>query len=238
MNYSIIITASFIPSHPSIKIIRQTIESLQLINVSDNIPIIIAHDYSDNSQYKKYFDNLSEYIKDKPNINVVKKSSHGHLTGNIRNAMNFVTTEYVLIIQHDLKFIEKFDIENIIYDMYLNRNLKHVRFNLMKTTSNGPMTMDNALHRDRWGKKLFGLQLKCKNYSYTRTPGWSDNNHICLTSYYKDLILTECNDGSAMEHNYKKKIRTEEIHNKYGTYIFGPLNQGPVIEHTDGRFTI
>ena len=155
MNYSIIITASFIPSHPSIKIIRQTIESLQLINVSDNIPIIIAHDYSDNSQYKKYFDNLSEYIKDKPNINVVKKSSHGHLTGNIRNAMNFVTTEYVLIIQHDLKFIEKFDIEKIIYDMYLNRNLKHVRFNLMKTTSNGPMTMDNALHRDRWGKKLF-----------------------------------------------------------------------------------
>ena len=237
MNLSVIITSSFIPSHPSIKIIKQTIESLELINTSD-VPIIIAHDYSDDIKYHKYFDNLSEYIKAKSNISIVKRSTHGHLTGNIRNAINFVKTKYILIIQHDLKFIKKFDIKKIIYDMYLNRNLKHVRFNRDKTTSDGPMSMDNALHRDRWGKKLFGLQLKYKNYTYTRTPGWSDNNHICLTSYYKDLILKECNDGSAMEHNYKKKIRTEEIHNKYGTYIYGALNQEPVIEHTDGRFTL
>jgi hypothetical protein len=82
---------------------------------------------------------------------------------------------------------------------------------------------------------LFGEQQKGINYFYTRTPCWSDQNHICTTAYYRDIILNECKDGSFMEHRLIDKSKTEEIHKKYGTYIFGPLDEPAYITHTDAR---
>ena len=63
MSFNIIITSSFIPSHPSIYIIKKTIISLNKINYNGEkkIKVILAHDYSDKNDYKKYLDNLNNY---------------------------------------------------------------------------------------------------------------------------------------------------------------------------------
>ena len=228
MSYSIIITASYIPSHPSIKHIRETIESLNCINMSTDTPIILAHDYSDNPNYIEYLKNLNEYIKNRPNIIIVKRATHGHLTGNIRNAINYINTKYVLVIQHDFPFINKFNIEDIIIDMEKYNQLKHIRFNKRQ----------NIKIRCDGINDLFGLEIKCINYTYTRTPWWSDNNHLCLTDYYKNIVLTECRDGGAMENTLGSRSINEATHAKYGTYLFGPLNNKQMIRHTDGRCTI
>jgi hypothetical protein len=82
---------------------------------------------------------------------------------------------------------------------------------------------------------LFGKETRSKNYVYTRTPGWSDNNHLCLAEYYKKLVLKQCEDGKPMEKQLHKKTTNEKIHNIYGTYLFGGLNQPKFIKHTDGR---
>ena len=66
--------------------------------------------------------------------------------------------------------------------------------------------------------------VKQKNYTYTRTPGWSDQNHICLKSYYDDIVMKECPDGCAMEFKLQGLNTDDQIHKKYGTYIFGELN--------------
>ena len=70
MSLSIIITASYIKSHPSIVFIKNVIESLKYINI-DNVPIILAHDYGIELAYLEYINNLKEYIADKPNISIV-----------------------------------------------------------------------------------------------------------------------------------------------------------------------
>ena len=107
-----------------------------------------------------------------------------------------------------------------------NDNIKYVRFNKRKNIKAG---FDALNH-------LFGLQVKQENYTYTRTPAWSDNNHLCLTRYYTDIVMKECPDGcAAMEQSLHGKNKNEEIHNKYGTYLFGKLNHPQVINHTDGR---
>ena len=59
---TIIITASVIPSHPDIKMIKETMKSLDLIN-HKNSKIILAHDYSNEEKYKKYLKNLENYVK-------------------------------------------------------------------------------------------------------------------------------------------------------------------------------
>lgn len=224
---TVIITASLIPSHPSIKIIQKTIESLQIINIPGNTKIILAHDYSNNDNYIEYFEKLNNYIKPFTNIEIVKRDTHGHLVGNIRNALKYVTSKFILLIQHDLFFITKFDIQKVICDMEENINIKYIRFNKRKNIKKGWDGRNN----------LFGLQQKQKHYTYTRTPCWSDNNHLCLTTYYTDIIMKESKDGFAMEHTIHGKIKNQETHNKYGTYLFGKLNYQQVIDHSDGRNT-
>jgi hypothetical protein len=46
MSLSVIITASFVKSHPSIEFIKTVIESLELINLKKDTPIILAHDFN------------------------------------------------------------------------------------------------------------------------------------------------------------------------------------------------
>lgn len=241
---TIIITASLIPSHPKIKLIQETIESLQLINIPSDTEIILAHDYSDNNNYSDYLKNLNEYIKSYSNIKIVKRENHGHLTGNIRNALQYVDSKYILVLQHDLPFIKMIDIQKIIYDMEENNNIKYIRFGKTKA----PTSWDNnnikkirffktKLKNIRKLDRLYGLQVKQKNYTYTRTPAWSDQNHLCLTSYYTNIVMKECPDGCFMERILHGKNKNEEIHNKYGTYLLGELNNHLIIKHTDGRNT-
>jgi len=63
-----------------------------------------------------------------------------------------------------------------------------------------------------------------------------DQNHLSPTSYYKDIILKECCDGTFMEAILHGKIIDENTHKKYGTYLFGPLNHKQIIHHSNGRF--
>lgn len=224
-NYSVIITASFISSHPSIEFIKATLDSLEHANLNKNTPVILAHDYSSDGKFIEYLKNLKRYIANKKNIKLVVRKSPGHLTGNIRNAFKYVKTEYVLIIQHDFPFIRSFDIEKIIDDMKENPELKHIKFNKRANIK----IHSNAIN------DLFGKEVKSSNYTYTRTPSWSDNNHICRSDYYRNIILKECNNGKPMESYLMNKSKTRKIHDKYGTYIFGPINQRPYIKHLDGR---
>lgn len=226
LQYSIIITASTIISHPSIDFIKSTIESLKYIHMNKDTPIILAHDYSVDSTFIEYLKNLNEYISDKKNIQIIVRNSHGHLIGNVRNAFNFINTEYVLIIQHDLPFVREFEIEKVIQDMKINPELKHIRFNKRANIKEKFDALND----------LFGKQIISQNYTYTRTPGWSDQNHLCHSSYYRDIILKECNDGKYMESYLHGKSKTEELHNKYGTYLFGEIDKPAYIKHIDGRF--
>lgn len=225
-NLSVIITSSHIQSHPNIKIIKETIDSLKLIN-EDNLEIIITHDYSENVDFLNYLNNLKEYIKNLKykNIKILTSDKHVHLTGTIRNAINYVKTKYVLIVQHDLSFIKKFEIDKIILDMEKNPKIKCVRFNKRENIKTGFDGIND----------LFGKEIECENYSYTRTPAWSDNNHLCLSSYYEKLILKECLDGKPMEEQVHGRSINEETHSKWGTYLFGKNYEGPYIKHTDGK---
>jgi hypothetical protein len=117
----------------------------------------------------------------------------------------------------------------VIEDMELNPLLKHVRFNKRQTV------------QKRIDKDFFGTIVSPKNYEYTQTGGWSDNNHVCLTRYYTDFILPQVPDGTTMEREiYFNIIRSDlEVgkyqHEDYGTYIFGPVNHPTMITHLDGR---
>ena len=121
--------------------------------------------------------------------------------------------------------------------MESNKKLKHVRFNKRRNIRVGFDRVNN----------LFGEIEKCKNYEYTRTPGWSDNNHLCLSEYYREIIFAICEEGLPMEMYIRKihskeyeenKDNKEKVHDIFGTYIFGHLNHKKMIIHINGKKTI
>jgi len=234
-----------VPSHPYTHHLDATLDSLSLLKIPDHSIIILAHDVGDRSKcsegYLEYLNNISKKYKNNKNIVVTETICKKHLTGNVRNAFKLVNSKYVLVIQHDLPFIQNFDISKVMLDMDKNPEIKNIIFNKRQNISMGD---DGATKNNDFD--LFGHQLKCDNYTYTRTPRWSDNNHLCLSSYYKDIILRESVDHLPMEfcifygnlkyvYQNNSKDMTLEAHSKYGTYLFGALKQEACIFHTDGR---
>eukprot|EP00746_Dinoflagellata_sp_MGD_P136246 gnl/MRDRNA2_/MRDRNA2_70215_c0_seq1.p1 gnl/MRDRNA2_/MRDRNA2_70215_c0~~gnl/MRDRNA2_/MRDRNA2_70215_c0_seq1.p1 ORF type:complete len:272 (+),score=42.64 gnl/MRDRNA2_/MRDRNA2_70215_c0_seq1:490-1305(+) len=221
---SVMITASHVPSHPSAALITEVIKSLGKINLPQDTTIILAHDHSHAAEYKAYLANLRETLNERFVLNV--RDRHGHLTGNIRDAFKHVSSQYVLILQHDLPFIEHLDIQQIMDDMDSFPKIKHVRFNRRANIKVGFDGLND----------LFGQMLNAKHYTYTRTPGWSDQNHLCLAQYYRTVVFRECKDGDFMENFLHGKCVTEKDHARFGTYLFGRLGRDATICHTDGRF--
>lgn len=228
---TIIITSHPVPSHPNIYMLKRVLNSYKLIKygnstVYDSCPIILAHDYFETPKYITYLENIKKYIKDlkKNNITIIKRDTHGHLSGNIRNAMKLVKTEFIIVAQQDLEFVRSFDIGTIIQDMKEKSFLKFIKFNKRKNIS---YCSDKG--------KLFGQQISTKRNNYTRTPGWTDQNHICKTTYYTEMILKEVPDGTFMEDIIHCHDASLNHQTKYGTYIYGKLNENQYIKDLIGR---
>lgn len=223
-NLTVVITASLIPSHPDIRFIKQTIESLRYIHKPD-IKVILAHDYHNDPRYAKYLYNLQKYIANKKNIHIVKRNTHGCLTGNVRHAVNYVNTKYMLLMQHDLPFVRDIDMNKVIEDMQNHPQIKHLRFSYKP----------NAHEIRPKNKALFGTILQGKHYQYMQTAIWSDQNHLTTVDYYKNVILPKCPDGNYMEHTLFKIQTNKNLQDLYGTYLFGNLKEGNYVKHTNGR---
>ncbi len=225
--YTVIVTASHIPTHPETRFIDETIESLRNIVTQHRWNLILAHDFSNNSDYAEYLIRICENVKKLqiPNLNesrVLLCDGHRHLTGNVRNAMSYVETKYVLLVQHDLPFVRAFDIDSIVLDCNENSQLRCIRFNRRKNLALG---WDVGL--------LFGKVIKRRN-CYTRTGAWSDQNHLAKASYYRNFVLSRCKDGLFMESQIENTsdLATHRIN---GTYLFGDINEDRYTVHTDAR---
>jgi len=242
---TVIITSSLIPSHPSIEVIKGTIESLKFIGLKkENSKVLIAQDIARQKpkkhtevhrrRYDEYMNKLQNYFDKNPDFNyeIIKRQGNTPgLVGNVKNAFKHVKSEYVLVIQHDLPFLDKgININKIMEDMKSNPSMKHVRFN---KRPNIPRGFDGE------NKALFGNQINANNYTYISTGGWSDNNHICLASYYRNIVFPRCKPSGFMEKflngKHKGGSGNNESNHIFGTYIYGPRNQEPQIWHKNGR---
>jgi len=233
MSLTIVIAGSYVKSHPSTEHIAGVIESCAKhmgLGEDDEIPVVLAHDYNEHADFKKYLENLETYTSEyESNSNmfrfkIVVRDDWGCLTGSLRHAIGYVATKYMFVVQHDIPFIKSFDVYSIIRDMEADRRLKHVRFNLLpihKKYADG--------QNDLWGKTI------TLNNSYVRTPCWSDNNHLTTKAYYKDYVLHMSEDGDWPETNLITLATDERTHAVHGTYIYGEIGDPPKLYHSDGR---
>lgn len=243
---TVIITASLVPSHPSIEMIQKVIESLKLINLPENTEIILAHDADNHDNYEQYLVNLEEFVEKYNNIKIIRRDTRGYLIGNIDNALKYVKTKYVLVCQHDLAFKGYFDINKVLEDMIENPKIKHALFNIW---DNNPRTHEPNMNFHT-NKNGFFTEIEQTNYRYVKTHSWSDQNHLCLKSYYTDFVMPETKKAlkkdleanglpssgcGAMEIYLNDRVETLDQHDVHGTYIIGGLGHESSLQNLHGR---
>ena len=253
---TIIINTSFIKTHPSLLMFNATFDSLRhLHGLPPKTPVVItvdglipegAHSYhyiSNDSEenretYQEYVRNLRLKFKKDKHVTILTNYNFGLLTVNLRMAMDFVDTKYVLVIQHDLKFLRDVDYAGLIQSMEDNpETLKIVRF------SKRPNTAYPAWLRieNEETKEYCTQPFHDEKNNMTFVPQvFSDQNHVTTKEYYLWMLDKLGPTKRFMENAMMYSIDVEKDPKScrtYGQWLYGPLRSGPWIQHMDGHGT-
>ncbi len=243
---TVIINSSFIPAHPRTEIIEKTLESLSLVGVDSEVPILVTQDALRRSGtqrvqgplYEKYLLNLAKFAKSRSNIKILKLPKWGHISGSLKFALPRVTTPFVLVVQHDLPFVREVPLGNLMAVMRDRSHIKHVRFNI------------NPLTRMNWDAEYECADVRIDRRGFItqerfsasgvevpllRTLAWSDNNYVCSTQYLNQVVFPLVGSYRTPPEHVLNPLGTPERHHVLGTYIFGEIDELPYIAHLDGR---
>lgn len=240
---TVIVTTSPIPTHPSTQIIDETIESFLFFDTQGSVKVILANDacHPDASDkvrdtYANYLDKIAEKYSTNEKFKIIQLKNWGCLAGNIFNAIKVVETPYVLIVQHDFKFVEEIAIKDCIEAMNAFEHIKHIRFNRQ---ANYPYVFDCDPKKriKNYREESYKIQAQSRELTLIKTLGWSDNNHLCKTKYYRDVVSKLIGKRRTFPEHPCNLASDKILHKLFGTYIYGGLGKEGVIQHLDGRGT-
>lgn len=237
---TVITTTNPIPSIPSTDHIYPSQKSLFRIPALALCKKIIVFDgiqpgYEDRvNDYEIYKGIIESYTYVDPyfaNTELIYCDRWVHLSGAIKEAIARVTTPYVFIHQHDFILVKDFDLNGLIATMEANENVKYVRLALPPANyhwlSWNPPAVDECII----GPAFVPL---CRHFQ------WSDNDHVSPTSYYREFVLPQCRHGpmegplnDALIHALTEFGTIS--HPLFGTYLYGKMNDGGYLYHSDGR---
>mmetsp|Transcript_29897 Transcript_29897/g.45305 ORF Transcript_29897/g.45305 Transcript_29897/m.45305 type:complete len:299 (+) Transcript_29897:92-988(+) len=231
---SILILSSLIPTHPSIKMINETFNSLSMLSgISPRTPIFIVVDglpmekLNEKSIHKlhEYVTNLRRRFQNEPRVTILNNYEHLHVSNSIKLALEFIDTEYIYVLQHDLKFVKSINHKALIESMRQQpEEILIVRF------------LYDKRNRSKY------VTEKCRKIVYTNGLSlergmWSDQNHLTTKRYYERLLLDIGRKGRFPEAPMMKKGAQAQPPVDC-TYLFPYVynaTQGPFIAHLDGQ---
>lgn len=234
---SVIISASPSPTHPSTHLILETLESLKYLDLPKGIKTILAHDGL-RHESRELLDNYEKYLKDLANIIHDQEALHlhlnkewTHLNGVLREAVDQISTKYVLVLQHDLPFMKRIDLANLIEFMEKNSEIKHVRFSKSKEPylwDVDPRYRKNYFLRHHFSNDGVEMVL-------TKTLGWTDNNYLCTKEYFEKVIFPITRKEKIFPESAMNLASSRFTINLFGNWRYGDIEDGPFIKHTNGR---
>ena len=246
---SVIVTSSLIPTHPNLTIINATIASLRqyLQGLCPTAPLIITVDglvpnkakrRIERERWQAYVQNLQAAFGNQTNVTILVSEQNIHLGGSLARAMaEAVQTPYVYVVQHDLPFIRP--IHHIAVQQAMQtypNDLRLVRFN------SRPNEQRPHENHTCWG------EIRGQPYSpfvaadgtvlrFTRTPLWSDRNHLTTVEYYQqvfDLLMEKWGHV----HGFPERVMVDYGFANcsfFGTHLYGPEHFPKVVQHSNGR---
>jgi hypothetical protein len=195
---TIIVPTSYIPSHPSTKIIDETINNIRF-HFPDN-EIILQIDGIREEQ-RQYEDQYNEYknkvlwkcLHEYKNILPIIFDKHSHQTTMMKETIGLVETSLILYVEGDLPLRTDRLIEwQKCFDLIGNDKANLIRFYLREEV---PMEHEHMM----CGQEDIFL----------KTVQWSQNPHLALTEYYRKFILPNVKEINYIEDEIYGKVQTD-----------------------------
>jgi len=235
---AVVILTNLCPSHPSLEMLQETMESLEhLRGLSPNAPIYIMVDHLDvlvaaavteeiiekEKRLEQYVHNLYAEYEHNSNIHIVVNVMNKHIGGSTQKALQLLhpRTRYIHLVQHDFKFITDINHTAIVKTMDEERPggnpIPMVRFNKRHSVAGcGNLT-----------------RLDVNGITLEPSTTWSDNNHVAKVEYYKELLnklvfLKRPPEGPMqVQANANCALNAQ--------WLYGANGHQYAIEHLDGR---
>jgi hypothetical protein len=172
---TVIITTNWMPGLPSTKMVDSVINSLHFLHgLSADTPLIIAadgayegggrHESVRNVDMRNYARALHKNYNN-THTTVLSSSKKIMLVGNMKRALRRVHTEYILVLQHDLPFINDVNHTALIDTMEIYPEVRLVRFPTARVLSR---------KRDTGVCDEMEIDFKTNDVELTKTHVWSD----------------------------------------------------------------
>lgn len=229
-NPTVIIPASPIFSHPSTKIIDETIESIRTQLPKSRIVVTfdgIRKEQSDKRQdYNEFISGfLSKY--NNSNIYPMLFNEHTHQVGMAKAALENIKSDKIIYVEQDTPFTDDF----IDWDL------------CSKTLSSGELDLIRFHFEASIPEPHRHMMLDSDNANFIRTCQWSQRPHIATTAFYR-RILDGCFSKDAKSfiedkmHGVCHNAYVENGLKGWYGYRLGIYNKGDNLKrsyHTDGR---
>lgn len=239
---AVVILTNLCPSHPSLDMLQETMESLErLQGLSPNAPIYIMVDHfnipvatvvteeilENEKRLEKYVQNLYAAYEHNSNIHIVVNVQNQHIGGSTQKALDLLhpRTRYIHLVQHDFKFITDIHHTALIKTMDEERPggnpIPMVRFNKRHNMRSHNVGCENVTRVE-----INGITLE-------PSQSWSDNNHLASVEYYQTLMKRMGFLQRPSE--FPMQVHANNDCRHYGQWLYGVNGRQYAIEHLDGR---
>ena len=208
---TLIVVTSPIPSHPSISMVSDAIDSVLKMKYPFS-EMIISYDKDRNntSGYKSY---KAKMKKKYPQFKHLMLNKHGHFIGTFHNALDNCSTENFFLLQHDIKLEGTFPIHECLKSV--------VPWNII-ATHHFPEAKPPKTH---W----FPIMKTTKDKNLLKSWGWSERIFLSKRNWMMDKIHEYYHKGKTK--NFIESIFHKEFDKLWkktqGIKVFSEISGAP-----------
>lgn len=208
---AIIISSSWIPTHPSTYMVKKVVDSIVMITeLHPATPIFITVDQfrldgninitqiqERSRSLDQYVLNLYNlYLKD-PYVHVLPLMTHSHIAGSVAKALDIIKkqyslTKYLYYLQHDFSFVKTVDHSMLVRAMETRDEINYILFLkgglLKRVKSCGKESTIDLDTLDHVPRNDTNINPDSTKRLLLPTATYSDNNHFVRFDWYKETI--------------------------------------------------
>lgn len=232
---TVLMSTSPIKTNPSTEVIEKVIQTVRwqlpeakIVIMADGVREEQEHFRADYEEFLRKV--LWKANLEWDNVSVLISERHLHQTEMTKRALETVTTQLVLFVEHDMPFYEReIDWENTIKLVQSNK-IKVMRYHFENTIPEP----HNYLMLDKQPIVIDGVPL-------IRTAQWSQRPHLVKTDFYKELLDTHttkkanCMIEDAVYGRIADNILNLNGWDDYRMAIYAPEDGFCFAYHLDGR---
>lgn len=220
---TVVIPTSILPSHPDIRILEETVQSIKFHLPENEIILQIDGLRNERLNRKNDYDEFKNRVLWKclhewENVLPIIFDNHSHQTTMMKESIDEIKTSAMMYVEGDTPLVTDMDIDwEECLDMLEYEKANTIRF-----------------HFESSIPEPHSYLMLEKKGNFLQTIQWSQRPHLSLVRYYRNVVLPFSSDRTFIEDKFHGKVQ-EDGWEKHKLWIYHPEGSIKRSYHLDGR---